>query len=143
MRSRVPKSELDMLARVPLFANCTQRELREIASLGTELEIPEGVELTKEGATGREFFLVIDGEADCEVNGTTVAVLGPGDFFGELALLDGGPRTATVTAVTPARVIVHNSAEFASLLLASPSIALKLLQNLTTRLRDLQAAAIY
>jgi CRP/FNR family transcriptional regulator, cyclic AMP receptor protein len=143
MRSHIPKSELDLLARVPLFASCTRHELRDIACLGTELDIAAGAELTTEGTRGREFFLVIEGEADCSVRGTTVAVLGPGDFFGELALLDGGPRTATVTAVSPVHVVVMSASEFTELLRTSPSISLKLLQNLTRRLRDAEAAAIY
>jgi CRP-like cAMP-binding protein len=128
---------------VPLFAQCTRNELREIAKLGTRLQIEQGAELTKEGAPGHEFFLLVEGEADCDVHRSTVAVLGPGDFFGELSLIDGGPRTATITAVTPLTVTVLSAGEFRGLLRAAPSISLKLLTNLSGRLRDAQASAIY
>ena len=143
MRSRIPQSELELLSRVPLFAQCSRDELREIAKLGTRLQVAEGTELTKEGAPGLEFFLLLEGEADCAVHGSTAAVLGPGDFFGELSLIDGGPRTATITAVTPLTVTVLSAGEFRGLVRAAPSISLKLLSNLSGRLRDAQASAIY
>jgi len=143
MRSRIPQSELEHLGRVPLFSGCSRRELREIARLGTEVEIAEGTELTKERAPGREFFLLLQGEAECSIRGTTSGVLGPGDYFGELSLIDGGPRMATITAVTPLKVTVLSASEFKGLLDASPTIATKLLVNVTGRLRDAQASAIY
>lgn len=143
MRSRIPQDELELLARVPLFTACSREELRRIAALGTRLKVAAGTELTKEGAPGAEFFLLIEGEAECDVRGTTAAVLGPGDWFGELALLDGGPRTATITAVTPLEVTVLSAAEFRGLLHTAPSIGLKFLSNLSGRLRDAQAAGIY
>jgi CRP-like cAMP-binding protein len=143
MRSRIPKAELDLLAAVPLFSSCSKGQLREVAQLGTRLDVATGKELTKEGASGREFFIVVEGEAECVVRGATAALLGPGDFFGEMALIDGGPRTATVRAASPLRVLLFDSREFSSLLLASPSIALKLLRTLAGRLRDVQAMAVY
>jgi CRP-like cAMP-binding protein len=143
VRSRISKRELDILALVPLFSGCTRAERREVAQLGTLIEITEGSELITQGTSGREFFIVMSGEAACSVRGATVAVLGPGDFFGEMALIDGGPRTATVSAASPLRVVVLDSREFNRLLLASPSIAMKLLRNLAGRLRDVQAMAIY
>jgi len=143
MRSRIPKEELELLAKVPLFSSCTEGELSEIAGLGTQIDVPEGKELTTEGMPGNEFFLLMEGEAECNVRGVTAAVLGPGDYFGELALLDGGPRTATVAGVTPLRVLVLSAGEFASLLGASPTIASKLLGHLAGRLRDAQASVIY
>ena len=143
MRPRIPQSELDLLAQVPLFSACTKSELREVAGLGTPVEIAAGKELIREGASGREFFIVIEGEAECSVRGATAAVLGPGDYFGEMALIDGGPRTATVRAASQLKVVVLDSREFSRLLLASPSIALRLLRNIAGRLRDVQAMAIY
>ena len=129
-----------MLGEVPLFRACSQAELRAIAKLGTDLDIEPGRVLTEEGAPGREFFLVVEGKADCTVHGRSVAVFGPGDYFGELALLDGGRRTATVTAKTPMRVVVLSVSEFAGLLRASPTISTKLLAQLARRVRDIQAA---
>lgn len=143
MRTRVPKDELELLGRVPLFSHCSQAELRDIARLGTQLDIPEGRELITEGTRGVEFFLVVEGEAECTVRGTTVAVLGPGDYFGEMALLDGGARSATIRAASPMRVTVLHASEFSSLLRAAPSISLKLLANLAGRLRDAEASAIH
>jgi CRP/FNR family cyclic AMP-dependent transcriptional regulator len=143
MRSRIPKEELEMLSKVPLFSQCNESELKEIAGLGTQIDVSEGKKLTTEGEPGREFFLVLEGEADCSIRGSNAAVLGPGDSFGELALLDGGSRTATITAVTPLRVVVLNAAEFSSLLRASPTIAIRLLSTLAGRLRDAQATAVY
>jgi CRP-like cAMP-binding protein len=140
MRSRIPKRELEMLSRVPLFSACSQTELRQIARLGTELDVEAGRVLTDEGAPGREFFLVVEGKADCRVRGRSVAVFGPGDYFGELALLDGGRRTATVKATTPMRLTVLSVPEFAGLVRSSPTISTKLLSHLARRLRETQAA---
>jgi CRP-like cAMP-binding protein len=135
MRTRIPKKELEMLAEVPLFSGCSQSELREIACLGTPVDVAAGKILIKEQEPGREFFMVIEGEAECTVGRRRLADFGPGDFFGELALLEGGSRTATVTAKTAMRVLVLHSSEFADLIRTAPSIALKLLSNLAERLR--------
>lgn len=140
MRDRIARRELDMLAAVPLFASCSQNELRQIARLGTPLPVPSGTVLTSEGAPGREFFLIVEGNADCTIGGQRAAQFGPGDFFGEMSLLDGGPRTATVTAVTDMDVLVLDAREFASLLAASPSITSKILATLARRLRIADAA---
>lgn len=143
MRPHIPKEELELLSKVPLFSACTDVELREIAGLGTQLDFPAGRALTTEGMPGNEFFLLLEGEVECDVRGVTVAVLGPGDYFGELALLDGGPRTATVSGVTPIRVLVLSANEFATLLRASPTIGTKLLSHLAGRLRDAEASMIH
>ena len=139
MRSRIPRQELDLLGGVPLFSRCSRAQLREIAMLGTRLEVGPGATLTSEGSAGHESFLLLEGEADCSLRGATVAVFGPGAFFGELSLVDGGPRSATVTASTGLVVTVFDVAEFNRLLRAAPSIALKLLAGLAGRLRDAQA----
>ncbi len=140
MARRIPKKELEFLAEVPLFSACSQRELREIAKLGTPVEVEEGRMITKQGSVGREFFLVLEGKAECVVSGKRVAVFGPGDYFGELALIEGGTRTATITARTPMEVLVLSSAEFSSLLRQAPSTALKMMATLARRLRDVQEA---
>ena len=142
MRSRIPQQEVDFLRRVPIFEQCSKRELREIAKIGTRHEVSAGWKLTSEGSPGVQSFLLIEGKADCAVRGVTVAALGPGDFFGELSLIDGRPRSATITAVTPLTVTVLNVYEFHHLLRAAPSIALKLLATLAGRLRDAQASAL-
>lgn len=138
MARRIPSKELELLSRVPLFSTCSRRELREIASLGTPVEVDEGRVLTKQGAPGREFFLVLEGKAECIVKGRRVAVFGPGDYFGELAVIEGGTRTATVTATTPMELLVLSTSEFASLLRSSSSIGIKMLTALARRVRELQ-----
>lgn len=140
MRDRIARSELDMLAAVPLFSACNQGELRQIARLGTPISVNSGKVLTAEGTPGREFFLVTNGMAECTIGGVHAARFGPGDFFGELALLDGGPRTATVTAATDMEVVVLDAREFASLLAASPTISAKVMATLARRLRAADAA---
>jgi CRP/FNR family cyclic AMP-dependent transcriptional regulator len=127
---------VDALAGVSLFSGCSRRELEKIARLGTELKVADGAALTVEGRLGREFILVMAGEASCSIDGVEIARFGPGDSFGELSLLDGGPRTATVVADGEATILVLDQREFGELLDASPSIARKLLVELAARQRS-------
>lgn len=135
MQRRIPKSVIDMLRGVPLFSGCTIKELREIANIGSHIEVPHGEVLTEQGKLGREFFLLLEGKARCLIDGTEVARFGPGDFFGEMALLEHGSRHATVVADGPAKLLVLDGREFRSLLDASPSITRKLLSVLAERER--------
>ena len=107
-----------------------------LQSLATPLRVAAGRVLCREGEVGREFFVIGEGEAAVTVAGHEVAVLGPDDFFGELALLDGAPRNATVTALTPMEVHVLNRAEFATLLDVSPVVARRILRVVGPRLRS-------
>jgi CRP/FNR family transcriptional regulator, cyclic AMP receptor protein len=131
----VSKERIEMLAAVPLLSACTKKELRQIAGLCTEVMVTDGEVLTEQGRSAREFFLVLDGQARCLVDATPVASFGPGDYFGEMALLDDGPRHATVIAEGPMDVLVLESREFWRLLNAAPSIAKKLLVTLARRER--------
>lgn len=131
----VPRSVIEMLRAVPLLGACTTRELREIANLGANVAVPDGKTLIEQGRPGREFFLLVDGKARCLVDGAEVAQFGPGDFFGEMALLERGPRQATVVTDGPGQVLVLDGREFDALLEASPSIARKLLQAFAERER--------
>ncbi len=124
-----------MISRVPLFANCSKRELAEVASVADEIDVESGRELTREGAVGREFMILVEGTADVRRKGRKVAALRSGDFLGEIALVSGGPRTATVTTTSPARLLVLTDRAFRSLLDRSPRIQLKILQALAERLR--------
>ena len=135
MRRGVPKAVIEMLHAVPLLSACNKKELREVAKLGVPLPVADGAVLTEQGEPGREFFLVLDGKSRCEVDGSVVAEFGPGDFFGEMALLDHGPRHATVVAEGPGEVLVLDGREFNTLLDASPTIARKLLTALAQRER--------
>jgi CRP-like cAMP-binding protein len=125
-----------MLSAVPLFSTCAKSELRAIANLGARLTVADGAVLTTQGHSGREFFLLTEGDARCLVDGEEIAKLGPGDFFGEMALLDKRPRNATVIADGDAEVLVLNASEFRGLLDSSPSISEKLHAAATDRERD-------
>jgi len=135
MARGVPDVVIEMLHNVPLLSTCNKRELRQIANLGTHVSVVDGAVLTEQGQPGREFFLLLRGAARCLVDGALVASFSAGDFFGEMALLDHGPRHATVIADGTAELIVLNSSEFDTLLDASPSITKKLLFALAERTR--------
>ncbi len=140
MSRGVPRQVIDMLRAVPLFSACTLAELRMIANLGTQITVPAGTQLTVQGKPGSEFFLVIDGKAICVIDGRKVADFGPGDFFGEMALLTKGPRSATITAMSDMELLVLSPAEFVSLLDDSPRVAVKMLGRLADRIRALESA---
>jgi CRP-like cAMP-binding protein len=129
--------KLELIRRVPLFEHCGGRELEKIGQLADEVDVPAGKVLMREGATAQEFFAVIDGSMRVEQNGREIARLGPGDFFGEIALVDGGPRTATVIAEEPSRLLVVGHREFHALLEQNPGIQLQVLQALAKRVRTL------
>jgi len=128
---------LDRLAHIPLFGSCSQRELTKIARATDELSVPEGKVLTEEGERGREAFVIVSGTAGVTIGGTPVAELGPGDHFGELALLDGGPRTATVVATSELVVLVISQQAFTSLIDEVPGLSRKILASLAGLVREL------
>jgi CRP-like cAMP-binding protein len=133
---------LESLRKVSLFSACSKDELQKIMSASTELTFGAGTVLAKEGSTGHEFLVIVDGKAHVEIGGKTIATLGAGDFFGEMALLDGGPRTATVVADTDLVTDVIGEREFNAVIETAPHLARKLLKGLAARLRaaDLQLA---
>ena len=110
MRQRIPKQQIDLLKAVPLFSGCSQGELRSIAQLGTPVDAEKGEFLTAQGSAGREFFLVLSGIASCRVGKREVAEFTTGGYFGELALLHGGIRTADVVAETDMELLVLDAA---------------------------------
>ena len=128
------------LAQLSMFASCSERELQQVAHLATELQVEAGHRLTTEGEAGHEFVIVIDGVASVLKHGTTVATLGAGDYFGEMALLDDGPRTATVVAETPMTLAVVGQLEFVDLLDDVPLLARKVARGLARRLRETEDA---
>ncbi len=139
MRSRIPKHQIDLLKAVPLFSGCSQGELRSIAQLGTPVTIEKGELLTARGSVGREFFLVLSGVASCRVGKREVAEFTTGGYFGELALLNGGIRTADVAAETDMELLVLDAREFRSMLMTTPAIGVKMLARLADRLADADA----
>lgn len=123
------------LAKVPMFSACSKRELALIARAAKGVSHKAGTVLAREGERGIGLFLILDGTARVTIGGKTKATLGPGDFFGEIALLDGGPRTATVTALTDVRLAGITEWVFRGLLREHPSIAIKTLESIAGRLR--------
>jgi CRP-like cAMP-binding protein len=119
-----------------LFSACTNRELRRIASLADQIEVPKGKVLTRQGDPGWECFVITEGEAKATMRGRGSATLGPGSFFGEMALLDQGPRSATVTAESDMRLLVLSSRDFSALLEEVPSVARRMMRGLAERLRE-------
>ncbi len=136
MRGRIPKQQIDLLKGVPLFSSCSQNELRTIAQLGSKVYPEEGAVLTKKGKPGREFFLVLEGVAACRVGRREVRRFGPGEFFGEMALLYGGVRTADVIATSEMVLLNLDAREFKTMLRTTPEIGIKMLANLAERLSD-------
>ncbi len=129
------------LKTIWLFSSCTASELRKIRSSLDEIEVPKGKVLVEEGRIGLEFFIVVTGTAVVTRNGKKVATLGPGDHFGELALLDRRPRSATVTSETDLDVLVLSQRQFNGLLQSVPTIGRKMLAAMANRLREADAVA--
>jgi CRP/FNR family cyclic AMP-dependent transcriptional regulator len=127
-------AKVELLSRVPLFAECSRRELREIAEAIDEVVVPAGYDLTKEGAAGREFVVIVEGAAEVRRRGQKVNELGDGDFLGEIALVSRGPRTATVRTTQPTHALVLTAPAFRSLLRRTPSMQWKVMQALAERL---------
>jgi len=126
-------SKAAAMAKVPLFSRCSKGELRRIGQIADEVDLPAEKTLTKEGARGREFFVLLEGTADVRRKGRRIRRLGPSDFFGEIALVSNVPRTATVVATSPVRTLVVTDRGFRSLLERSPAIQLKVLEALAQR----------
>jgi CRP-like cAMP-binding protein len=125
---------LQRLASVPLFADLDEHDLEAVAELGTDVDVEAGRELVHEGDSASQAFLVLAGTAVAERDGEELATFGPGDFFGEMALLVHGHRTATVTATSPMSVRAFHKTEFDSLLDRSPKVAVKILRTTAVRL---------
>jgi len=142
MLASIVALRIDELA---LFADCTRAQLQEIGALTTGLRIPKDHVLIREGSIAREFIVICSGSARVtrEINGEIVHVadVGPGDFLGEMALLNGSLRTATVTATTDLAVLVSSSVEFRSILQTAPSVAREVLRTSLARSSTLEIAA--
>jgi len=126
---------IDVLQRVPLFSGLDRRELEQIAASMRERDVSSGDVVLEQGAGGAGFFIVDQGEADVTVDGDHVGTVGPGDYFGEIALLTGSDRTATVTALTDMRCYGMTSWDFKPLVESNSGIAWKLLTAMAQKLR--------
>lgn len=137
---RSKSNKLLLLKKVPLFDGLSDRQIEQISRLADEIEVPAGKRLATAGETGRELFLIVDGQAVVKTRGGRSVRMGKGDFFGEMSLLDGGPRSANVDAETAMRLFVIGSREFWALLAAAPPITRKIMSALSVRLREANAA---
>ena len=125
-----------MLEGIGAFSGLSKHELEQLAGWTFELEVPAGEELLKEGKLAHEFFVIEDGAVEVRQDGERIAELGTGDFFGEIALLEGGTRTATVVATTPLRLIVMSAHEFRRMEQEFPVLADRVRSAVRARLSD-------
>ncbi len=125
-----------MLEGIGAFSGLSRHELEKLAGWTFELEVPEGEELLQEGGLPHEFFVIEDGAAEVRYDGDRIAELGAGDFFGEIALLEGGRRTASVIATTPVRLIVMSAQEFRRMEQELPAVADRVRSAVRARLSD-------
>lgn len=132
--------KIDRLEDVGLLAGCSRRQLRAIARISEVIEVPAGTVLARTGTPGEEFFLILDGSARVEVAPRKRSRLEPGQYFGEMSLLDGGPRSASVTAETPLRLLVIKRRDFTTLLKEAPELTQSVLATLSRRVRQAEAA---
>jgi len=140
-RARDPKVE--RLSQVQLFAACSKRDLSRIAALAEEIEVPAGRVLMRQGDPGREAFVIADGRAKATILGKMSATLGPGECFGEMALLHSAPRSATVTAESDMRLLVLGSRQFSELIESVPLVGRRVMGALAERLREAERPQPY
>ena len=128
-------SRVTVLENIDLFSGSNTKTLERIASITTEVECEQGRVLCKEGVGGDECFMIVDGSASVTIGGNEIGTVGPGSIVGELALLDPGPRTATVTAATPMRLLVFSRSEFTTLIYSAPDVVRRMLTVEAHRVR--------
>lgn len=140
MLLRRSSQKTDLLKKVPMFGNLSQRHLREIGRHADQVKVEEGRVLAQQEKKGWEFIFIVDGKARVEKNGKIIRQLSEGDFFGEISLIDGEPRTATVTADTDMTLLIVNKASFDHLLDKVPGLQRKILIALCKYLRASEKA---
>lgn len=134
--------QIEQLENVPIFQGCTRRQLLEVVRISEVVEVPAGKPLARAGEPGHEFYLILEGTARVEVTARRSRRLGPGDFFGEMSLLDGEPRSATVVAETPMRLLMIHRRVFWTLLSEIPHLTYKILVTLSQRIRQLEKSQL-
>jgi CRP/FNR family transcriptional regulator, cyclic AMP receptor protein len=135
-RGSTTAQRADLLSRVPLFSGLSRRHIKHLAEAATDAMYRPGTTIVLEGKPGDTFFVIVDGEADVLRGVRRIARLGAGDFFGEIALLDGGPRTATVEARTPVLAMRLGRATFNQMLKVEPKVGVKILDEVAHRIRE-------
>jgi CRP-like cAMP-binding protein len=136
-------SKVDLIASVSMFKGLGRKELEQIAQLVDEVDVPAGKVLMRQGQSGSEMFIVASGRFKVERNGSYVREVGPGAALGEMSLLSEGPRTATVTAVEPSRILLAGHREFHSLMDQHPTIRLQILEGLAAKIRFLDESSAH
>ena len=129
-------AKIELLKRVPLFEECSRRELREIAAVADEIVVPAGTALASEGQSGRELVIIVEGSADVTKRGRKINEVGGGDFVGEIAVVTDRPRTASVKTTRPTHALVLTRRDFRTLMKRVPTIQIKVLETLARRLLD-------
>ena len=130
------EAKIELLKRVPLFAECSRRELREIAIVADEIVVPAGTALAREGKSGRELVIIVEGAADVTKRGRKINEVGGGDFVGEIAVVTDTPRTASVKTTQPTHALVLTRRDFRTLMKRVPTIQIKVLETLARRLLE-------
>ena len=125
--------KVELIKKVPLFSKLSKKGLEEVAHIADELDLPQGKQMAEEGDRGREFFVLLEGEADVKKGDQSINTMRAGDFFGEIALVTKMPRTATVTATTDVRVLVITERDFGALLKHSPEVGRGVAEALAER----------
>ena len=136
--ARIPREVLEHFERIPLFSGVSKKGLRMIVSSADEITVREGKDLVREGEHGRHLYVIVDGSAGVVRGGRKVATLGPGDFFGELALISGAPRSATVTTETDTTVMVLDPRRFDVVMDEEPRVAKAIMATMADRLRVIE-----
>jgi CRP/FNR family cyclic AMP-dependent transcriptional regulator len=136
---------LHLLGAVPLFQGLSRQDLAEVLAVAREVEFPAGIDIVSEGSKAMDFFLILDGEAGVTIRGrrSQSQKLRPGDYFGEISVLDGGPRSATVTAETPVWALRLDRSKFLALLDRHGSIGRKILVEMSRRLRAAEGVLVH
>jgi CRP-like cAMP-binding protein len=127
-------SKVKLIKKVPLFSKLSKKGLEDVAHLADELDLPSGKTMAEEGDRGREFFVLLEGEAEVTKGGQRINVMRDGDFFGEIALVTKMPRTASVTATKDVRVLVITERDFSALLKRSPEVSRGIAEALAERI---------
>ena len=127
-------ANVELIKGIPLFSKLSKKGLEDVAHIADELDLPNGKVMAAQGDRGREFFILLEGEANVTKNGESINTMGEGDFFGEIALVTKMPRTATVTAATDVRVLVITERDFGSLIKRSPEVGRGVAEALAERL---------
>src|SRR5256712_2549900 len=136
MLMAVDDPKLKALAQVPLFSRLTRKELQFIASEGDEVDIPSGKTLTRQGRPGDTFYVLLKGEAEVRIDGKSRRLMKPGDFFGEISMMDRGLATATVTTLADSHLFVMSHSQFRDAIKASDALMVKVLMAMGQRLRE-------